>query len=648
MHTAIYIPLTKDSLTTILATEGGFAEHLNELATDEYLGLIALQALPGLLQEKHAGEVFERILSQTFEAQKIAYLHGGQHRFRHNLQQGLSYTKIYAGVQLMHKLTLRFVDQDTIEKRSYLTAEGEWDFTFKDNYKNQLYSASFYMKPGYKDFMLTEEELRIVSTVAAENDNQVNVQGYAGCGKTYLIGALLETFKARGVKPQNILLLAYTSNQLFALKNKFTEPYHTFTFGNLAAMITPSGYRRRSPKAETAQFFDEKFFAEEFKIYPIAGYSRQQLVNMIFQTVKNFCHTVDDDIVESHLPYWFQMDDSCSPSQHQMAKVLVVAVAKKVWEKVLRPSTGFRPQFWGYHQVKMAAMLGLTIPEKYSHVIVDESHDLSPPMLQILDASPQTCITLGDCYQNLNGVQNQRLLNVHERIMTHSFRTGSVLNEVLNPLILSHPFNVKEPFHGDDDIHAVIDYYRKAEVPEAPTCILVADEWGWLEWIQRVTNKGLNFAVIGDIGPLDQFVTDIINLKNRGKRPSHWAIARFASWDALCTAFEHEKNRGFRRVFDLLSRGFSHQDWATTKTKLRPMSQNVYVVDMAKRSRNYEFDQLMIAPDNIDVLSASSRTKFAISSSYLYVALTRVRYVLQVPVELRNWLESAEKRAAFR
>ena len=647
MQKPLYIPVTNDSLEAILKVRESFRQNLKALPTDEYLGLVALQAVPDLSVETHAAEVLERVLAQTFDAQRTAAQHGGQEQFRANLITGLDYDKIEAGARDMYKLNLRFVDSDAIKNRSYLTSEGEWDFTFKDSYNIQLYATNHYVKPGYSSFMLTEEELRIVSTVAGENDNQVNIQGYAGCGKTYLIGAILETFKSRGVKPKNILLLAYTSNQLFALKNKFKEPYHTFTFANLATMITPAGYRRRNQKGDTSQYFDEQFFAEEFKIHPIATYSRQQLITMIFQTVKNFCHTVDDDIAEKHLPYWFQMDDSCSPSHHQMAIALVVAMAKKVWQKVLQPSQGFTPQLWGYHQVKMAAMLGLAITEKYSHVIVDESHDLSPPMLQILDASPQACVSLGDCYQNLNGVQNHRLLNVHERTMTHSFRTGSALNELLNPLILSHPFNVKEPFHGDREIHAAVDYYRKADVPDSPACILVADEWGWLEWIQRVTSKGLSFSVIGDISPLDQFVTDIIDLKNKGKRPSHWAIAKFARWDALCAHFDHENNRGFRRVFDLLARGFSHQDWMATKAKLKPMSKNVYVVDMAKRSRNYEFDHLMVAPDNIDILSATSRTRFAISSSYLYVALTRVRYVLEVPVELRNWMESAGNRSAF-
>ncbi len=648
MQKSIYLPLTQNSFVTVLEEKNAFQQRLRELSCDELLGLAALQAVPELAAEPHGADVLERILAQTFTAQDLARQQGVYEVFRDGLIAGLDYDKVQAGARGMFQLNLRFVHRESVENRSYLTPEGEWDFSFAEQEQGALYSNSYYIKPGYSSFMLTEEEIRIVSTIAGENDNQVNIQGYAGCGKTYLIGAILETFRARGIEPKNVLLLAYTSAQLYALKSKFSEAYHAYTFGNLANLIIPSDYRRRTGKGEANKYFDEQFFAEEFKIYPIATYSRQQLVNMIFQTVKNFCLSVDRVISELHLPYWFQVDDSCSAAQHQMAKTLVVAVAGKVWEKVLHPTTGFRPQLWGYHQVKMAALLGLTIPAKYTHIIVDESHDLSPPMLQILDASPQTCVSLGDCYQNLEGVQNHRLLNVHERTMTHSFRTGKALNDLLNPLILSHPFNVKDPFYGDPEIHAVVDYYKKAVVPDAPTCILVADEWGWLEWILRVTGKGKKFCVIGDIDPLDQFVTNIIDLKEQGKRPSHWGIARFASWDSLCAHFDQLNNRGFRRVFDVLGRGFSHRDWAATKGKQIPLARGEYVVDMAKRARNYEFDRLMITPDNVDMLSASSRTKFAMSSSYLYVALTRVRYVLQVPMELRSWLEAAEHRSVHR
>jgi hypothetical protein len=44
------------------------------------------------------------------------------------------------------------------------------------------------------------------------------------------------------------------------------------------------------------------------------------------------------------------------------------------------------------------------IDSRYTHVIVDEAHELSAPMLAVLDRSPQSIIALGDELQNLNGL----------------------------------------------------------------------------------------------------------------------------------------------------------------------------------------------------------------------------------------------------
>jgi len=62
--------------------------------------------------------------------------------------------------------------------------------------------------------------------------------------------------------------------------------------------------------------------------------------------------------------------------------------------------------------------------DTYTHVVIDESHDLPAVVRQILAASPQALATLGDDSQNLRGFVTQPSPLVRHREMTHSVRTG--------------------------------------------------------------------------------------------------------------------------------------------------------------------------------------------------------------------------------
>jgi len=146
---------------------------------------------------------------------------------------------------------------------------------------------------------------------------------------------------------------------------------------------------------------------------------------------------------------------------------------------------------------------------------------------------------------------------------------------------------------------------------------------------------------------LDEFVTDVIRLKEQNRRPQHGAISRFFKWDGMCSYFFG--NRSFNHIFQLLDKGYSISHWSKTRGKCQPISEQCHVVDLASRSKNYEFDRVMLTPDIMDMLNSANTPHLqSVTSSIFYVASTRTRHFLSAPEPLREWLEAISYRNPFR
>lgn len=154
-------------------------------------------------------------------------------------------------------------------------------------------------------------------------------------------------------------------------------------------------------------------------------------------------------------------------------------------------------------------------------------------MLLLLDKNKQCSITLGDYYQNLSGGAHRRAGTVRGRSITHSFRAGGPIEQVVNPIIWAHPSGPKDEFHGNSEVHTEIEYYTEARLPDEPTVILVSDEWSLWEWAQRVAEKNQRFRLISPLNDLNTFVSDVIELKEHGTRPRHRRLFGYQSWDEL-------------------------------------------------------------------------------------------------------------------
>ena len=643
--TPVYIPVSSISLTLFIKSSAANSVALRQIQTDELIGLFALQYVPSLLSESNSSMLFERILGQLFASLRQMQDNGMASELRKELFRGLDRGKVAAGAKEMFQLHIRLLDAETIKMRSYLTYEGEWDYTFGQSFSGLRYRDDYLIKPYHGTYLLTDDQIRALSVVAGESDEHLHLQGYAGSGKTFLIQSIIDVYKSRGVDPSNILLLAGSTAQLNALKKTIKDKIATLTLGSLAGSILPNEYYGLKRPWSRNDFYGVKELCDDYAIVDLPDLTKTNIAGQVFGIIRTFCESAELEITTDLLPWWFKEKGRFKGETLALGSAKIISTAKDLWQKILMPPTGFSIPIFDYYKIKAAALLNLTIPASwsYKHIIIDESHDLSPAMLQIIEGIPQSCISLGDCYQNLKGQESEFRTNIHTRAITHSFRSGTDIEQILNPLIISHPFKMKDHFQGNDEIYMNVEYYHKPEVPDRPSCILVSDEWAQWEWIHRLAKKKLYFGTFAPTQNIDRFVSDVFVLKNLKTRPKHFGLAKFRTWDDLCSAFWG--NPSFKAIFQLIDSGkYQYKDWQKDLAFWKSEGKSLYYVDRARNARNQEMDRVLVTPDNVAALDTGFSKEYAVAASELYVAITRAKQVLMAPISLREWIEDATAR----
>jgi hypothetical protein len=633
--TTLYLPISERLLAPVLDEARNLASAVAPLDVPQIAALIVLQSLPRLQSDRTTTP--EQILINAIRGGNEQVGRSGLDAFCQQIGAQLDRAKVRAGFDLTTDFGIALLDDEVLRRRDYLSIEGQWDSGFVARHRAlAIEPMESVALSGGGSGVLTSEQSRIFKEVRAQSDDHLHVQGYAGTGKSFLIRSLATLLEPSGAR---LLLLAERARQLEALLAGLGRMPHVQarTFERLVNEMTPQGLRdpvnvrmsRTNYESPTPQDYEVVRYLD---LRPSGQYSVQDLVRMIRSTLAGFCFSGDAEIEASHIPGW------CASSLDDSTRLVVLHHTSQLWQATLLPdSPHFQPPVRGYHRIKWAALNGWKIPSRYTHVIIDECHDLAKPMLQILDASPQAVISVGDEYQNLQGRPQRRANIIRQRIVTTSVRAGRALEQVVNSIILAHPGTTKLPFQGNPATKTEIVYYERPQAPAEPAAILVHDTWGLFEWSQRLSSENIEFELLSNSERLDVFVSDCIELYQRRVRPRHPELFRFESWQAVAERFG--QNRGFQRIDRMLEKGYSAQDWAKVSTRGSAPGAARCSLGLISDVRNREFDVVMLTPELAEYAWQSRSVALATASSSIYVAVTRARRRLIAPERLRQWIE---------
>jgi hypothetical protein len=628
---ALYLPISIGTLDAILDEDEPLADAISGLSIAQVACLILIQCLWTTAGKR--APTAEQMLAQTIEIANTQAKQHGPDAFAAQALALLDRNKIRAGCELLcdHKIAL--LNDDDVAFRNYLDAYGNWNHTFCERYRAQLLQGQQRVHLPSGSRLLTPEQTKIFHGIKGHIDDPMHVQGYAGTGKSFLIKSVLMLLED---KRASTLVLAEDQRQLNALLigTQGLEGMSARTYGQLILemipddLTSPESLRMRRTNFPPGPTPDSELI-RHLGIQPSRTFSPHQISKAVRETVRAFCYSDDKEIAKQHLPYDQAMFDD------NTTRLVVLHLATELWKATLDPPIrDFQPRVHNYHRVKWAALnRRLEILPRYTHILVDECHDIAKPMLQILERSPQPTFTFGDEYQNLRGETRRRIVSLHYREVTHSVRAGTRIEGLVNSIIAVHPSETKPAFHGDPMTKTEVLSYTKVGIPEQPAAVLVSDHWGLFEWAQRLARE-VTLEMLSDADDLKIFVNDCIELYRHGATPRHDELFQFSSWDAL--AKHYHNRRGFERIESLLRRGFSANDWLNTSAKFTKQRESGYALGLIKDVRNREFESVMLAPDVVDWAQDGKGVPRAEAASVVYVATTRVQRRLLVPERLGN------------
>lgn len=551
-----------------------------------------------------------------------------------------------AGLALARSLGIGLMDEQVIRRRQFLDVEGQWDFEFARRYGQSQTAASHeHVRPGGVLIKLSSSQLRLIHTIEANQDESIDVQAYAGTGKTFALAEILALMPTR-----RFIFLADVEPKLKAVEGRFpSHQVRASTFKSLAERVLSRGnsavYNRMLQESRLRIRYSE--LAEKIGMSAVGGRDAIQVTALCWSVIYRFCVTNDPVISRRHLPR-DQLRFMSEAEQDLLVTAATGLWSKLIWQDPQQPLLPVR----GYHRVKQMALTGMHVPEQYDGVLVDEGHDLTAPMVAILDASPQTVIALSDRYQNLRGDYVAHRASIRHREMTVSLRAGPALVEHVNPVLAVLPDLQTDPYEADKGKAMLVEIYPADAFPPEPVIILVADEWGVFDWLIRSRAAGAGAAVVDWNRNIEAFMDDCLKLFRGSARPEHGVISRYRSWAQLHQ--EMNWNPAFMRVENWLGsigsrfgvsglyRSASLNEFANTSLA-RPLLATVFTV------KNFEFSRMALSEDIYYHPPFKGRRVVEQRRSLIYTALTRASGVLYLPETHGEYLAAiAQAAAVFR
>ncbi|PAV69182.1 hypothetical protein WR25_00614 [Diploscapter pachys] len=330
----------------------------------------------------------------------------------------------------------------------------EWDFDYRIRLHHRDNPFSQRVTTGFdSERWLTVEQDKLLKIIQANLDEDIHVQGYAGIGKSYLLGALMDCLP----------------------RGRFAR-----------ALLKDT----RSVSARTAQRGPGKRrLAEELGIVGLRQYDAEHALDICLEVLRNYCDSRDYSLSNRHLPYFRQALSGVD------AQVLL-EYASRLWRYLeAQPAWGAQTGFEALLLLKRASLAGCSVPGRFSHVIIDESQDVPASLLQVIERGRQVLITLGDEYQKASGEVVRRERQVRQKDMAFAVRCGPKVERLINPLIGVHSKKSKVAFEAARHVDVGIEHFPEGFVPPEGCVVLTASRWDTMRWAMELAKSNclLNF-----------------------------------------------------------------------------------------------------------------------------------------------------------
>lgn len=478
-------------------------------------------------------------------------------------------------------------------------------------------------------FKPTEEQSTLINTGYLPG-SLVSVKAYAGTGKTT---TLVEVSKKL---PGPILYLVYNKAAQVDAKKRFPDSVEVRTVHSLCWAGFGSNYKEKLGNLTAASCLDvlnrDGVLRDREEIW--------MLSTVACRTVRDFTFSDSPAITMDHVPHKWGLH-FLAPQQRDQVHSLAI----RTWEAMQNVHDMKVPMtFDGY--LKLYELSGKR--PNYNVIMLDEAQDSNPVTLSLLRNAAKgntMAIMIGDPHQQIYAFRGSR--NAFDKVkhdkeyrLTESFRFDQTIADIASN-ILSKYKNEPIPLIG-----------LKVHDPDTPaktTAVLCRTNAQVIEQALALARKGKTYRIAG--GPPTHIFNDCFDILNldRPKRTrgpiSNPLIAMFESSSELVEyaqtsgdrCLESQVKFARQHASDLVDMKNTVEEFHSTKSK--------HILTTAHKAKGLEWDDVTLAQDFL--LSFSQENVLPKDeANLLYVACTRAKQKLHIPIEVREMIEEGKPEEA--
>lgn len=629
LSTPLFLPIAEEVCRGLLEKS---SDALGTLSDPELAALLVIQNLVQVKEMDLAPSAVERILVKLLDW-AVGVSGPSSMKLLPEARRLFDQNKLYFGIKVMERSKLRFLMVEEVAAKKYLLSNGRWDVDYK--YRHARDNNPFRMQMLISDRderWLSGAQDHLVRTFRANLDEHLHVQGYAGIGKSHLVGALVEC-----LQPHRTLVLARTDEKLSTLLKRIKCDARELTSSTFREFASKLLHRRSVDSKVFRVKTDKAVLAQELNIIGVASHDPLATVDICLKMLGLYCRSRDYALSLKHMP---RLHKTLS----DVDAMILLEYSSRLWTYLQsNPQWGRFTDIEVLLMIKSASLEGRLVSPRYSHVLVDESQDVPASLLQILERGRQVLVTLGDEYQHGSGDVAVRARTVRQSVVGFSVRSGRNIEDLVNPLISRHSKKTKEAFEGSRHADVGIEEYPEGFVPPEGCVVLTASLWDTMKWAIQLRDLKCSFSFYSrdEETRLWEFMITAIGLFNprfhqRDEGEVHPYFSEWTNWQQVRDANQFDES--FLWVEVELQKGFRVSDVIGMITLVARASRSCMLI-RAEQAGGMEFDNVLLTPGLLTTMQFEDAYEFDVRICSVYIAISRAKKKLYLPYGLVDWIK---------
>lgn len=628
LSTPLFLPIAEETCTSLLEAS---QDALDALTDAELAALLVIQNLVQVTERDRSPASVERILVKlmdwTVDAPSLTTA-----KLLPEAKRLFDRSKLYFGIEAIKESKLCFLLADEVAAQKYLLPSGRWDVEYK--YRHVRHHHPFRRQMvtlSHDERWLSNAQDHLVRTFRANLDEHLHVQGYAGIGKSHLMGALVEC-----LRPEKTLVLARTEDKLAILRQRMASNSRELTCSTFRKFAWVLLRRQIAHPANAGVGPSKQMLAQKLNIIGLGSHDALATMDICLRMLELYCRSRDYTLSAKHMPLLHK-------PMSKADSMVLLEYSSRLWTYVqANPEWGRHTGFEVLLMIKCASLEGCVVSPRYSHVLVDESQDVPASLLQILERGRQVLVTLGDEYQHGDNDVVTRAQAVRQSTIGFSVRSGRNIENLVNPLISRHSRKTKEPFEGARHANVSIEEYPEAFVPPEGCVVLTASSWDTMKWAIQLRDLNCPFSFHSSHAQKSfwRFMTTAVGLFNphfhqQSEEAAHPYFNEWTNWQQVRAANQFDES--FLWVEAELEKGFRVAD-VTQMSALVGQAGRGCMLMRAEEAGGMEFDYVLLTPGLLTTLKFKDAYEFDQRICAVYIAISRAKQRLYVPYKVLDWI----------